>query len=71
MTRQTPGAVIPLGNSLVTVPSGQESCMVSLVASSSKAAPTLSDWIIELALERKLLIKPASAADRGRFIFSI
>ena len=71
MTRQTPGAVIPLGNSSVTVPSGQESCMVSLVASSSKAAPTLSDWIIELALERKLLIKPASAADRGRFIFSI
>jgi hypothetical protein len=29
------------------VPSGQESCMVSLVASSSKTAPTLSDWIIE------------------------
>jgi len=46
-TRQTPAAVIPLGSSLVAVPSRQESCMVSLVASSSKAAPTLSDWIIE------------------------
>jgi hypothetical protein len=46
-THQTPGAVIPLGSSLVAVPSRQESCMVSLVASSSKAAPTLSDWIIE------------------------
>jgi hypothetical protein len=46
-TRQTPAAVIPLGSSLVGVPSRQESCLVSLVASSSKAAPTLSDWIIE------------------------
>ncbi len=40
-TRQTPAAVIPLGSSLVGVPSRQESCLVSLVASSSKAAPTV------------------------------
>jgi hypothetical protein len=47
MTRQTPGAVVPLAGSLIAVPSREESCMVSLVASSSKSAPSLSDWIIE------------------------
>src|SRR5271156_6053278 len=35
MTRLTPAAVVPLGGSLIAVPSQQESCMVSLVASSN------------------------------------
>jgi hypothetical protein len=47
VTRQTPGAVVSLAGSLITVPSREESCMVSLVASSGKTAPTLSDWMIE------------------------
>ena len=47
MTRQTPAAVVPLAGTLIAVPSQEESCMVSLVASSSKSTPALSDWIIE------------------------
>lgn len=47
MTRQTLAAVIPLGSALVGVPPREESCLVSLVASSSKVSPTLSDWTIE------------------------
>jgi hypothetical protein len=47
MTRQTPAAVVPLAGSLIAVPSRQESCMVSLVASSSKPDAALSEWIIE------------------------
>ena len=47
MTRQTPAAVVPLAGSLIAVPSREESCMVSMVASSNKPTPALSDWIIE------------------------
>ena len=47
ITGQTPGAVVPVGGTLVTVPSRQQTCRVSLVANSTKPSPALSDWIIE------------------------
>jgi hypothetical protein len=46
VTEQT-GAVGPLSGMLVTVPPGQKSCTVALVASTTKPSPALSDWIIE------------------------
>jgi len=47
ITSQTPGAVVPLGGALVAVPPRQQTCMISLVASSNKPSPSMSDWIIE------------------------
>jgi hypothetical protein len=47
LTAQTPGAVVPISGMMVTVPPGQKSCTVSLVASTTKPSPALSDWIIE------------------------
>jgi hypothetical protein len=47
ITGQTAGAVVPLSGMLITVPPRQQTCMVSLIASSNKTSPTLSDWTIE------------------------
>jgi hypothetical protein len=47
VTAQTAGAVVPVSGMLVTVPPRQQSCSVSLIASTTKKSPALSDWIIE------------------------
>lgn len=47
LTRQRPGAIIPVSGVLIAVPSQQESCMVSFITSTQKSAPALDDWIIE------------------------
>jgi hypothetical protein len=47
ITGQTAGAVVPLSGMLVTVPPRQQTCMVSLVANSTRPSQALSDWIIE------------------------
>jgi hypothetical protein len=47
ITGQTPGAVVPLSGVLVAVPPQQQTCLVSLIASASKPAPAMSDWIID------------------------
>lgn len=46
-TRQGPGALVPVGGAIVAVPSQQQQCVVSFVATTSKPNPTLQDWIIE------------------------
>ena len=47
MTRQSPAALVPLSGALIAVPSHEQICSVSLVASTLKPSPALSDWIIE------------------------
>lgn len=47
ITGQTPGAVVPLSGVLVAVPPQQQTCMVSLLASTSKSNPAMSDWVID------------------------
>jgi hypothetical protein len=47
LTRQTAGALVPISGLVVTVPPGQQQCTVSLIASTTKKSPALSDWIIE------------------------
>jgi hypothetical protein len=47
ITGQSPAAVVPLNGALIAVPSHQQTCTVSLVASTTKPSPALSDWIIE------------------------
>jgi hypothetical protein len=47
ITGQTAGAVVPLSGMLVTVPPQQQTCTVSLIASTTKKSPAMSDWIIE------------------------
>ena len=47
ITGQSPGAIIPIGGSLVAVPPRQQTCMVSLIASTTKPSPLMSDWVIE------------------------
>jgi len=47
-TGQSPAAVLPLSTgALIGVPSHLQTCTVSLVASTIKPSPALSDWIIE------------------------
>jgi hypothetical protein len=47
ITGQTAGAVVPLSGMLVTVPPQQQTCTVSLIASTTKKSPAMSDWIID------------------------
>jgi hypothetical protein len=47
VTRPSPAGVIPLNGALIAVPSHEQTCSVSLVASTVKPSPALSDWIIE------------------------
>jgi hypothetical protein len=47
ITGQSAGAVVPISGMLATVPPQQQVCTVSLVASTAKPTPSLSDWIIE------------------------
>jgi|SRR5580692_1987631 hypothetical protein len=46
ITRQGAGAVVPVSGILVAVPPRQESCMISLRATTQKTDPTLNDWIV-------------------------
>jgi hypothetical protein len=47
VTKQSPAGIVPLSGTLIAVPSHQLTCTVSLVASTIKPSPALSDWIIE------------------------
>jgi hypothetical protein len=49
ITTERPERALPAPGSRVaaTLPPGQETCLVSFVASTTKSSPTLSDWIIE------------------------
>jgi hypothetical protein len=47
-TSQTAGALVPVGGSIVAIPSQQQQCIVSLTATSSvKQSASLQDWIID------------------------
>jgi hypothetical protein len=43
---QTPGVAVPINGMMIYRPPQQTSCMISFVASTSAASPSLSDWII-------------------------
>jgi hypothetical protein len=49
MTTQTPerAAAAPGSQMAVILPKGEQTCLVTLVASTGAPSPTLSDWIIE------------------------
>jgi hypothetical protein len=47
LTQQSASAVVPIGGSFVAVPSQTMVCTVSFTASTNKANPSLSDWIVE------------------------
>jgi hypothetical protein len=46
-TRQTVGALVPVGGAIMSIPSQQQQCIVSFTASATKQSPSLQDWIIE------------------------
>jgi hypothetical protein len=49
ITTETPEVAKPAPGSYVaaTVPAGEQTCLVSFVASTRSSSPSLSDWIIE------------------------
>ena len=49
ITTETPEVAKPAPGSYVaaTVPPGEQTCLVSFVASTASSSPSLSDWIIE------------------------
>jgi hypothetical protein len=42
-----PSAMSPVGGNIITVPPSASSCLTSMVATTTKADPSLADWTIE------------------------
>jgi hypothetical protein len=46
-TGKTPGAIVPIGGSLIVAGPQRRECRISVVAAASKSNPGLGDWIVE------------------------